>query len=223
MLGVLPGIVGSLQANEALKLALGDRRAARRPPAPLRRARDAVHRDHAAPRPGLPGLRRPPDDHRLHRLRRVLRRRAGPGDAVIARPHPADASDRGGRRARGRGVRRHAPRGARRPRRPLPRARNQVLEDGDGIAPVRERLPRQRGRAHAPGPRHARARRLDRDPAPRDGRRRAHADARPCSTRSATRRSSSCRGSRRTRASASTRSSRARTRPARSRTASPRR
>ena len=34
-----PGIIGSLQANEALKLALGDRRPARRPAAAVRRAR----------------------------------------------------------------------------------------------------------------------------------------------------------------------------------------
>ena len=78
VLGVLPGIVGSLQANEALKLALGIGEPLDRPAAPLRRPRDAVHRDHAAPRPGVPGLRRPPDHHRLHRLRRVLRRPARP-------------------------------------------------------------------------------------------------------------------------------------------------
>ena len=39
VLGVLPGIIGSLQANEALKLAARDRRSADRPLAPLRRAR----------------------------------------------------------------------------------------------------------------------------------------------------------------------------------------
>ena len=44
VLGVLPGIVGTLQTNEALKLALGDRRAADRPAAALRRARDGLHR-----------------------------------------------------------------------------------------------------------------------------------------------------------------------------------
>ena len=49
-----------------------DRRPARRAPAPLRRAPGVVHRGHAPPRPGLPGLRREPHDHRVHRLRRVL-------------------------------------------------------------------------------------------------------------------------------------------------------
>ena len=39
VLGVLPGIMGSLQASEALKLLLGHRRAADRPPDPVRRAR----------------------------------------------------------------------------------------------------------------------------------------------------------------------------------------
>ena len=72
VLGVLPGIVGSLQANEAIKLALGIGDSARRPAAPLRRARALVHRGQAAARPGLPRLRRVADDHRVHRLRRVL-------------------------------------------------------------------------------------------------------------------------------------------------------
>src|SRR5205085_9039483 len=49
------------------------RRAARRPPPALRRALGRVQRRHAAARPELPGLRRAPDDHRVHRLRPVLR------------------------------------------------------------------------------------------------------------------------------------------------------
>ena len=49
------------------------RRAARRAIPPLRRARRVVPRGQAAARPGLPGLRHEPDDHRVHRLRRVLR------------------------------------------------------------------------------------------------------------------------------------------------------
>ena len=72
VLGVLPGIVGTLQTNEALKLALGDRRAADRPAAPLRRARNRLHRGAHQAQPRLPGLRRRADDHRIHRLRRVL-------------------------------------------------------------------------------------------------------------------------------------------------------
>ena len=72
VLGVLPGIVGSLQANEAIKLALGIGDSLDRPAAPLRRARALVHRGQAAARPVLPRLRRVADDHRVHRLRRVL-------------------------------------------------------------------------------------------------------------------------------------------------------
>ena len=74
VLGVLPGVVGSIQATEALKLALGIGDPLDRPAAALRRARCVVHRGDAAPRPGLPGLRREPDDHRVHRLRGVLLR-----------------------------------------------------------------------------------------------------------------------------------------------------
>ena len=53
------------------------RRLARRPAAPLRRARDDARRGRRAARPGVPGLRRAPDDHRVHRLRRVLQRLCG--------------------------------------------------------------------------------------------------------------------------------------------------
>ena len=44
VLGVMAGTMGTLQANEVIKLVLGDRRAADRPPAPLRGARH-----HASP------------------------------------------------------------------------------------------------------------------------------------------------------------------------------
>ena len=74
VLGVLPGVIGSLQANEAIKLALG----IGEPLVGRLLLFDAlerdVHRGRAPPRPGLPRLRRAPDDHRVHRLRRVLRR-----------------------------------------------------------------------------------------------------------------------------------------------------
>ena len=49
-----------------------DRRPADRPAAAVRRARDRLHRGAHQAQPGLPGLRRAPDDHRVHRLRRVL-------------------------------------------------------------------------------------------------------------------------------------------------------
>ena len=73
VLGVLPGIVGAIQANETIKLILGGGRAAHQPPAPLRRVEDALPRAEAAERPGVPRLRREPDDQGVDRLRRVLR------------------------------------------------------------------------------------------------------------------------------------------------------
>ena len=74
VLGVLPGIIGSLQANEALKLVLGrgDSLAGRLLLFDaLATTLDEVTRP---PQPRLPRLRRPPDDHRVRRLRRVLQR-----------------------------------------------------------------------------------------------------------------------------------------------------
>ena len=55
------------------------RRDARRPPAALRRARNDLRRGRDPPQPGVPRLRRQPDDHRVHRLRRVLPGPLGPG------------------------------------------------------------------------------------------------------------------------------------------------
>ena len=58
VLGVVPGILGMLQANEALKVLLGIGEHAGRPAAPVRCPRDRVHRAQAAARPELPGLLR---------------------------------------------------------------------------------------------------------------------------------------------------------------------
>ena len=77
MLGVLPGIIGIIQATEAIKLILGAGQPLVGRLAPVRRAADALPGAEAAARSRVPGLRRPSDDPRAHRLRRVLRRDAG--------------------------------------------------------------------------------------------------------------------------------------------------
>ncbi len=69
--GVLPGIIGSIQAVEAIKLITGVGNPA------LRCHGHGVHHGEAAVEPRLSGVREEPDDHRAHRLRRVLR--TGPG------------------------------------------------------------------------------------------------------------------------------------------------
>ena len=72
VLGVLPGIIGSLQANEALKLLLGAGETLRGRLAALRRPREHVRRGDGQARSRLPRLRRAPDDHGVRRLCRVL-------------------------------------------------------------------------------------------------------------------------------------------------------
>ena len=167
VLGVLPGVIGSIQANEAIKLALGIGEPLIGRLLLYDALDDDVHGGGAPPRPGLPGLRRAPDDHRVHRLRGVLRRRM----TVTVRIPPTLRTETGGEREvpvdrldRGRG--------ARRPDAPLPGARAADLRRRRAGA-VRERLRRRRGRAHAAGPRHRGQRRLHRHPAAGHGRRRA--------------------------------------------------
>ena len=226
VLGVLPGIVGSLQASEALKLVLGVGETL----AGRLLLFDALHTtfDEVA-------IRRNPDcpvcgDHPtiteyIDYVEFCSRRRC---THERHRPHPADAARRGRRRAPGRGGRR------RRVREVLddlverhPALGTQILVDG-GIAPfVNVYLGGEDVRT-LDGLDTPVADGRDRDPAAGDGRWLDPATARPQVAASvldlsAPRRSSSCRGSRRSPASRSTRSSRARTRPARSRTASRRR
>src|SRR5206468_12498775 len=55
---------------------------ARRSAPALRRARRDVHRGDAPARSRLPGLRRAADDHRVHRLRRIL---CGPESARMTK------------------------------------------------------------------------------------------------------------------------------------------
>ena len=76
VLGVLPGIMGLLQANEMIKLIIDAGRAAGRPAAAVRGALDSVHAAAGAPRRrGLPDLRRRrrPREHRVRGLRGALR------------------------------------------------------------------------------------------------------------------------------------------------------
>ena len=58
VLGVVPGVMGLLQATEAVKLILRHWRSAGRPAAHLGRARRHLHRARAAARSELPGVRR---------------------------------------------------------------------------------------------------------------------------------------------------------------------
>ena len=202
VLGVLPGIMGTLQANEALKLLLGIGEPPDRPPDPVRRARHDVPRGPAAARPGLPGLRRARRPDRVHRLRGVLPpARAGDNLTWPASPAPRPAPE-GRRRAHRRGRRRQPARRARRPVRPAP---------GHARAPARRRRRAQprsstststtRTCALARRPRHAAGRGRDGHRAAGHGRRfrRLSACVGSLATRdlllpqrSATRRSSSC-------------------------------
>ena len=171
VLGVLPGIVGSLQASEALKLILG----AGETLTGRLLLFDALHTtfDEVAIRrdPSLPRLRRPPDDHRVRRLRRVLQPRGTRRRVVIVvRIPPTLRGEVGGARqveVEGATVREVLDDLVGR----YPGLASQVLAERRGGA-FRQRLRRRRGRTHARWPRHRGSQRRHRDPAARDGRRR---------------------------------------------------
>ena len=99
VLGVLPGIMGSLQAAEAIKLLLeiGDSMVGTADA--VRRARDALPGGRAASRSGVPGLRRARRADRVHRLRAVLRDadRSAPMSVTVRLP-PVLRADVGGAR-----------------------------------------------------------------------------------------------------------------------------
>ena len=63
VLGILPGLVGVIQATETIKLILGQGESACRPPAPGRRPRHEVPRTQAAQESGLPRVWQESDDH----------------------------------------------------------------------------------------------------------------------------------------------------------------
>ena len=109
VLGVLPGVIGTIQATESIKLLLGGGSTLDRPPAAVRRLEHALPRAEAAARSRLPGLRRSSDRPRADRLRPVLRH------------HAARGRCRGQRRPAGgsRSQRRGAEGASRRPARPL--------------------------------------------------------------------------------------------------------
>ena len=67
VLGVLPGVLGTLQATEAIKLITGGRRAVARPAAHLRCARDALRGVSRRPPARLRRVRRRTDHHRAAR------------------------------------------------------------------------------------------------------------------------------------------------------------
>ena len=71
--GVLPGIIGMIQATETIKLILGIGEPLVGQAPDLRRAADDVPRAEAAERSRLPGVRHAPDRAGTHRLRGVLR------------------------------------------------------------------------------------------------------------------------------------------------------
>ena len=82
VLGVVPGIMGLLQANEVLKLLLGHRRDARRPAAPVRCPRDRVHR---APSSGATRSARSAPTRRAPRARPGRRSRWRPSPTACSR------------------------------------------------------------------------------------------------------------------------------------------
>ena len=81
VLGVLPGVIGIIQATEAIKLIIGAGQPLIGRLLLVRRAADALSRAEAAARSRVPRLRRPSDHQGARGLRRVLRHHAPAGAA----------------------------------------------------------------------------------------------------------------------------------------------
>ena len=87
VLGILPGLVGVIQATEVIKLILGIGEPLDRPPAARRRARHELPHPQAAQEPRVPRLRHPRDQG-ADRLRPVLRHRSARRQAgPLAKSH----------------------------------------------------------------------------------------------------------------------------------------
>jgi molybdopterin/thiamine biosynthesis adenylyltransferase/cysteine synthase/rhodanese-related sulfurtransferase len=165
VLGVLPGVIGSIQATEALKLALG----IGDPLVGRLLLYDALSGEFQEMKlrknPECPGLRRVADDHEYVDYVEFC---AGSGTEPRAASRPTlRGRDRG--RARGRGARRHGPRAARRPARAVSppcagSCSRTTSSRRSSTSTSRARTSRTRR------PRDGRRRRLDRDPASGNGR-----------------------------------------------------
>ena len=132
VLGILPGLIGVVQATETVKLILGIGKTADRPALALRRSRDDLPRNEGPQEPQVPHLRSQPDDPRADRLSGILRRRAARSTPAAANGHPGgDHAD---------GAYRHLLRdkqAAAHPRRPQPRGNRDLPDrrlDGDSLA-----------------------------------------------------------------------------------------
>ena len=164
VLGVLPGVVGTLQATEAVKLVLGIGdpligRQLRYDALEMEFVELKMHRDRELPR-----LQQGSQRDRVHRLRAVLRhavaggtaRRGGPRLSTVRMP-PILRQAVGGAReveANGSTVRELLDDLTGR----YPAIKGHLLDDGRRAEPVRERLREQRGRAARRRPRHGRRR-----------------------------------------------------------------